>query len=192
MEIWKDVDDYYGILQVSNMGQVRTLDHYVKHKRPGSKKHIKSKVHKLLIGNSGYAYFMLTLNGHTKHLQIHRLVAKAFIPNPENKPQVNHINADKLDNRVENLEWCTPSENMRHAYATGRIPLDKIGKKGNLNNSAKAVDVYTLEGVFINHFDTMKDAAQAYNIPLSGVCNCCTGYSKTCHGMVFRYSQPRP
>ena len=189
MEVWKDVAGYEGLLQVSNLGRVKTLDHYVRHKKAEHLKRIKERIHTVQIGNSGYKYFMFCYNGQSKHLQIHRLVATAFIPNPENKPQVNHINADKLDNRVENLEWCTPSENMQHAYKNRLIPLDKVGKKGALNNSARPVDSYSLDGQFLKHFDTMKEAANEYNIPLSGVCNCCNGYSKTCHGMVFTHSQ---
>ena len=185
MEIWKDVEEFKGVLQVSNLGRIRTLDHYVRYKSPNHKKLIKGRIRKLFIGNSGYYYFMFNHNGISKHLQVHRLVAKAFIPNPNNKLQVNHVNANKLDNRVENLEWCTPSENMKHAYDNKLIPLNKIGHSGFLNPSARAVDAYTLDGKFLKHFDTMKDAANEYGIPLSGVCNCCTGYSKTCHGMIF-------
>lgn len=192
MEIWKDVEGYEGILQVSNLGRVRTLDHYVRHKKPEHKKLIKGKIHKTIVGNSGYEYFMFTHNGISKHMQIHRLVAKAFIPNPGMKLQVNHIDCNKLNNKAENLEWCTASENMKHAYLNKRIPLDKIGHYGTTNASARPVDAYTLDGKFLKHFDTMKDAAKEYGIPLSGVCNCCTGYSKTCHGMVFVRSKSLP
>ena len=188
MEVWKDVDGFQGVLQVSNLGRVRTLDHYVRHQREQYKKFVKGKIRKLMIGNSGYYYIMLTYNAKNYHLQVHRMVAKAFIPNEFNKPQVNHKNHNKLDNRVENLEWCTPSENMIHAYKNNLIPLNKIGHSGKSNPSARAVDAYTKDGEFIGHFDTMKDASKELGVAMSGVCNCCTGYSKTCHGMIFRYS----
>lgn len=188
MEIWKDVEEFKGVLQVSNLGRMRTLDHYVRHTKPMHKKLIKGKIRKLIVGNNGYYYLMFTYEGKNHHIQVHREVAKAFIQNPESKPQVNHINHNKLDNRVENLEWCTPSENMIHAYKNHLIPLNKIGHSGKSNPSARSVNVYSKDGKFIAHYDTMKDAAVSYGIPLSGVCNCCTGYSKTCHGMIFRYS----
>lgn len=82
---------------------------------------------------NGYLCVNFRIDGKTKIFKVHRLVAQAFISNPENKPEVNHINGDKTDNRVENLEWCTRSENLRHAYATGL----KVALQGENNGRAK-------------------------------------------------------
>lgn len=96
-------------------------------------KHLKPRITKL-----GYARVALYNNNKPKDFSVHRLVAQAFIPNPENKPCINHINGIKTDNRVENLEWCTYSENTLHGYRTGLITIsDKckiVRSKMNKNN----------------------------------------------------------
>ena len=112
VEIWKDVIGYEGYYQVSNLGRVKRVN--------GKKEHI-------LNGGLGtYIGVSLCIDGKVKQYGVHRLVAQAFIPNPENKPQVNHINGDKYDNRVENLEWTSASENSLHAWKT-KLTKGRIG-----------------------------------------------------------------
>jgi hypothetical protein len=92
----------------------------------------------------GYVRYTLCKNGKQKAIVAHRLVAEAFIPNPENKPQVNHINGNKLDNRVENLEWNTAKENMRHAIAAGLIDNTKERSKVSKLTEKKALEIVEL------------------------------------------------
>ena len=122
-EIWKPIAGAEGY-EVSSLGHVRSL----KHKRP-----LILKTFVPSLSRYEYLFVRLCISGKPVAYAVHRLVAKTFIPNPEGKPCVNHINGIKADNRVENLEWCTPSENVIHAYKTGL----KTALRGLTNPAAK-------------------------------------------------------
>ena len=114
-ERWKDIKGYKGMYQVSNHGFVRSW------KNGGHGKRDKPKEIGRL-GNGEYNMVALCNEGDSRSETVHRIVAEAFIPNPENKPCVNHIDGNKKNNHVSNLEWCTYSENINHAVETGLIP----------------------------------------------------------------------
>lgn len=119
-EIWKNIS-VSPIHQVSNIGHVRSVDMYVNahnvQTRQPYKRFVKGRIRVLDHGSRGYLMVRFTSKG--KYYPVHRLVALAFIPNPKNLPQINHKNGIKHDNRVDNLEWCTISENAKHAFRTG-------------------------------------------------------------------------
>jgi predicted XRE-type DNA-binding protein len=118
-EIWKDIKGYEGVYQVSNLGNIKSINYN------------HTGVSKNLIGGiiTGYHAVNLYGNGYRK-FKVHRIVALHFIPNPENKPMINHINNIRTDNRVENLEWCTHQENMDHAVKMNLIkPFTSKGEK---------------------------------------------------------------
>lgn len=118
-EIWKDIDGYEGLYQVSNLGRFRSLPRRTRNRMGYYLS--KEKILKYDSLSAGYQRVNLVdANGKTKTFsRAHRLIAKAFVPNPENKPEVNHINGIKNDNRLENLEWVTRQENSQHAHDTG-------------------------------------------------------------------------
>lgn len=127
-EVWKDIEMFNGNYQVSSIGNVRTMARKMNMPK-GGVRNIKSAILKLGHNQRGYPMVYLSYNCKQYSLSVHRLVAKAFIPNIENKREVNHKNGIKTDNKVENLEWCTSSENSFHAYKIGL----KKGQKGNDN-----------------------------------------------------------
>lgn len=122
-EVWGDIPDLEGYYQVSTLGRVRSLDRVITWYRRdiarNVSKDMKGKIMKIKTNNHGYCVIHLRKDQEDFHVSIHRLVARTFIPNPENKPCVNHMNGVKTDNRLENLEWCTISENTKHSIVTG-------------------------------------------------------------------------
>lgn len=110
-EEWKDIKGYEGLYQVSNKGRVKSL------KNKGVDRECILKV----VTNRGYLQVRLCKNSNVKTLKIHRLVAEAFIPNPDNKPCIDHINTERTDNSVENLRWCTQKENMNNPITIKKV-----------------------------------------------------------------------
>ena len=120
MEIWKDIEGYEGLYQVSNKGRIKSLNY----KRTGKEGILKGKADK-----NGYLIVFLYKNRKPKPFLIHRLVAEAFIPNVNDLPEVNHIDENKENNHVENLEWCTRKYNMNYGTRTKRSVENRKGKK---------------------------------------------------------------
>lgn len=145
-EIWKDVVGYEGLYQVSNLGRVRSLDRVIetdcRWKNKITKKY-KGKILKLNTNKKRHGYIYCFL-GRGNSKKVHRLVAEAFLANPENKPQVNHRDMNVANNNIGNLEWVTNVENMRHAYQNGRVHK---GKKGINRGTKNGMNKYTEEQV---------------------------------------------
>lgn len=172
IEIWKPVKGYEGYYEVSDFGNVRSLDKYIKC-RGGNLRLLKGRIISLCKDKDGYLIFNLIKDKVRKNCKVHRLVAENFIDNPKNKPQVNHKNGIKSDNRLENLEWCLPVENMKHAVKNG---FYKSGKEHHNfgSKSKRSRIILNLEnGVF---FDCLKDASINYNFTDSYLSRMLNGY----------------
>lgn len=131
-EIWKDIEGYEGLYQVSNLGRVKSLDKYI---NSGIKNNSyvkrKEKILKLKF-NQGYYEVTLTHNHKRRFCKVHRLVAQAFIPNPNNFPQVNHKDENKLNNCVENIEWCDAKYNCNYGTRNSKIYNKTSFRKGHI------------------------------------------------------------
>ena len=138
-EIFKDIKGYEGLYQVSNLGNVKSLP---KGDGNGNKERILKFDNSNKTNTTTYLRVTLSGNGKTKRFSVHRLVAEAFIPNPDNKPHVNHIDNNGENNTVANLEWCTHSENMVHAQKQGRLPNTNMKAAKNKIIDA-TIDKYT-------------------------------------------------
>ena len=137
-EEWRDIKGYEGVYQVSNFGRVKSCErevHFVKNTGTKFTKHFRERILSPNLSTPGYLTVMLykdNCNGgpkQSRRLQIHRLVAEAFIPNPNNYPQINHKDEDKSNNCVDNLEWCTRKYNMNYGTLPSRISVKNKGRK---------------------------------------------------------------
>lgn len=184
-EIRKDIKDYEWLYQVSNFGNVKSLER----KDSLCRYIMKEKMLQYKTQNRIYYEVALCKKSNSKHFSIHKLVAQTFILNPENKPQVNHINWIKTDNRVENLEWCTASENILHSY---RILWNKISEKHHLkvnhpdkwkfwkdNRKSKKINQYDLNLDFIKSWDCMNDVTRTIWIHQGSISSNCLWKQKT-------------
>lgn len=175
-EIWEDVKEYEGFYQVSNLGNVKSLNRLVLLYNGGQYTRKGQKL-KLLLSKDGYYQVHLLRNGIAKTVKVHRLVASAFIPNPNNFAEVNHKNEIKTDNRVENLEWCTQEYNKRYGTATRRR-TEKISVK---------VAQYDLDNTLIQIWDSMREAERKTKILNQSISLCCKGKRKKAGGYAWRY-----
>lgn len=176
-DIWKPVKNYEGLYEVSNKGQVKRLEHVIVDKI-GRKYHKKERIMKGSPTGNGYLKVDLQDNkGKRKPLKVHRIVAEAFVPNPDNKPQVNHKNEIKTDNHVENLEWITAKENLNYGTRNERA------RKA----ISKPVAQYTKDGKLVKIWQSTREAGRELNISNGNISSVARGNQKTCGGFVWKY-----
>lgn len=182
-EIWKDIVNYEGLYQVSNLGNVRSLSFGARNIRKSNK----IKLLKQSPTNCGYLKVQLYKNGY-KMFYVHRLVAIAFLPNPENKKQINHIDGNKQNNNVLNLEWSSASDNQKHAIRHGlRTPSPMIGRKGGLHPTSRPILQFDKNGTFIKRWCSISEATEYYNFGRSDIWRCLSGNRKTAKGYIWKY-----
>ncbi len=172
-EIWKDIEGYEGLYQVSNTGKVRSFIRKTELQAPWHL--IKPHVAR------GYAFIALYTKEvkRSKNFLLHRIVAKAFIPNPNNYPEINHKDENKLNNAVDNLEWCTRSYNM--CYGTARF------RQGI--SSSTPVEQLTVENISIARYCSIPIAAKINRIDESSIHKCCNNLRESVGGYRWRYSK---
>lgn len=173
-EIWRDIEGYEGLYQVSNLGRVKSL---------GNDKTKKEKILSQYENKNGYLYVNLCKDGKMKTFRVHRLVANAFIPNPNGYRCVNHKDEDKTNNCVDNLEWCTHQYNntfgTRIARAVAHTDYKAIGRKNaeKLTNGVRSKQVYqySLGGILVAIWDSIRECGrQGFNFgAVSQCCNNC-------------------
>ena len=206
IEVWKDVKNYEGYYIVSSMGKVKSLDRIVLGKN-GASYFRSGKLKSSVTNKWGYLQVLLSKNNKQKLCLIHRLVAEVFIPNPENKPHIDHINTDKKDNRVENLRWATRSENMnnpltkekcremnkgKHRSEETKKKISESGKGRILSEESKkkigkgnGKPVYCIELDKI--FESTCEASRELGISQSSISLVCRGKRKTAGGYHWEY-----
>ena len=169
-EEWRDIKGYEGMYQVSNLGRVKSLERVVSYLRDGERRYhrVEGKIKvpsKKLNKKHHTPYLSLRLytNNNGKNCYVHRLVAEAFIENSDNKPTVNHINGDKLDNRVENLEWATHLENNTHAIETGLLDKREAAVKVMFANGSRVAKCDE-EGTVLAIYSSMREAERENNM----------------------------
>ena len=161
-EIWKDIKNYEGYYQVSNLGRIKRVERKVKIKNRNREYELllKENILQCFYCPKGYIRVLLTKDTKPKTYMIHRLVAETFIPNPDNLPQVNHIDGVKNHNNVENLEWCTQSYNIKHSYEIGlRKTMDEVLRQ-NRKKQSKKVAKYDIYGNLLEIYESVNEASR--------------------------------
>jgi len=174
-EIWKDIKGFEERYQVSNLGRVKSLRRKCMTTNNGYKI-VPERILSLSTTHNGYKFVSLRIGRNSKSVRINRAVAIAFIPNPDNKPEVNHIDGNKTNNHLSNLEWSTKSENCRHAYKTGLHKgawKGKFGKDNKASLKVKQIDIKS--GDVIKTFDSINMASDATNIDRTCISRVCRG-----------------
>ena len=174
-EIWLPIEGYENLYEVSNLGRVRRLESFVTSKNGVTRK-VPGKILKPMAVR-GYLKVVLSKNGINRNYYLLRLVATAFIPNPDKKPQVNHLSEDKLNNYAENLEWCTAQENSNYGTRNKRVS-EKLGKP------VLCVELNQI-------FPSLTEAARQLCLSVEAISNVLAGRHKTAGGYHWEFAETK-
>jgi hypothetical protein len=179
MEVWKDIIGVEGCYQISNLGRVKSLERYTENGR-----HVLERILKTRVNKQGYEYVSIQKNNKRVSIKIHRTVAQAFILNPSNFLEVNHKDENKLNNCVDNLEWCDRRYNANYGTAMARAA------KTRADNHILEINQYTLDGKFIKRWRSPIDIERASNKKMraTNIIACCRGKYKTSYGYIWKYN----
>ena len=161
-EIWKDIQGYEGLYMVSNLGNIKSLNY----RRTGKEEYLT-----FLTNSTEHIQVILFKNGNKKPFQVHILVAQAFIPNPENKSEVHHIDGNPANNSVDNLMWVTHKEHR-------------------IIHQSKPVCQYTLDGKFIKEWDSATDIKNTLGFDNSLISKCCRKKRPQVYGFIWKFKEP--
>lgn len=182
-EIWKDVPDYEELYQVSNLGRIRSYEKYKRAGRHTSVYYCPSMIIKSFSAGTGYQRVNLYKNRKGRQLSVHRLVAMAFIPNPDNLPQVNHKDEDKTNNRLDNLEWCTAKYNSNYGTHPYRLTV-----KGRIKpKKSKEVGQYAKSGELIGIYPSICEASRRTHLNRGNIGQVVNGKRSKCGGYIWKY-----
>lgn len=189
-EEWRAVKGYEGLYEVSNLGNVRSLDHVWEYVRNGVTVLNPRKGKALKLQQRQHGYLCVQLHGRGGHktrgfrtMSVHRLVAEAFIPNPLGLPEVNHLDEDKTNNRADNLEWCTHIENTNYGTCQQR----RAAKQTN-GSTSKAVTQFTLDGDFVATYPSMAEAERQTGFAAGNICYAINGRYSHAYGYKWKYA----
>lgn len=193
-EIWKPIPNYEGMYEASDMGRIRSVSRIVK-RNGGTNKTLSGRVLVTSTQGNGYKCVTLSQNGCVRTYRVHRLVAITFIPNPKGLPEVNHINENKADNSVSNLEWITHIGNIKHGTQIERSHKHRdckganngmFGRKGKLSPVSKRVAQITPQVKVIAEYDSLREAAKSIGRTPNSITNAIIGRTSHCCGYQWK------
>ena len=185
-EEWRDIKGAEGTYQISNQGRVRSVDRIDAN---GAKRN--GIILSQKVARSGYKTVSLYFNQRWHHPSVHRLVAEAFIPNPNNLPQVNHKDEDKTNNCVDNLEWCSAKYNTNYGLRNKKAGenISKANRGKPQPQRCKEIEKFDMDGNYITTYGSVGEAANSIGKPSSYISTCLIGKTKSCNGFIWRYKR---